>query len=388
MEVPKANRNLLGRHAMAADAVLVAVLLVLALGNTLTRTESVWVEFLWAPLLTVPLLWRRRAPELVFGVIALVAFGQWLTANPSWGDVALLVALYGIASQRSAALLAGAVAVMEVGALLATVKWHGEEAFHLFVFLSAIVVAVAMLGRSAQSRRRYLRGLEERAERLERERDAQAQVAAAEERARIARELHDIVAHNLSVMTALATGASYSVHSDPDEAVRVMDLSAQTGREALDDMRRLLGVLRAEDDPTAPQPGTDDIPDLLQQVRVAGLGVTFDEEGSLDRLPAAMQLTVYRLVQEALTNSLKHAGTDAEAVVRMRRVGTSVELEVIDSGGSRGRAGGAVSGGRGLDGMRERAAVYDGEVEAGPTADGGWRVTALLKVPGGEWLPA
>lgn len=387
METRRASRSLLDRHPVVVDAVLVGGLLALAIGGTVAQggRGTAWV---WIPLLILPLPWRRRWPEQVFGLLAAFAFGQWLTTQASWADLALLVALYQVAAKRSAARLVAAVAVMEVGALLAALKWGQSQQFYLFVFLSALVLATAALGRTTQARQRYLRGLEERAERLERERDAQAQIAAAAERERIARELHDIVAHNLSVMTALATGASYWVHRDPDEAERVMDLSASAGREALDDMRRLLGVLRAEDGQTTPQPGTDDIPDLLQQVRVAGLGVTFDDAGTGDALPAAMQLTVYRLVQEALTNSLKHAGADAEAIVRVQRDAATVDLEIVDSGGAGAPATTGPSGGQGLDGMRERAAVYDGEVEAGPTPAGGWRVKVRLKVPGGERLPA
>jgi signal transduction histidine kinase len=388
MEPRPANRSLLDRHPVAVDAVLVGGLLALAIAGTVGQDAGSVAAWLWIPLLILPLPWRRRWPEPVFALLAAFAFGQWLTTGPSWADLSLLLALYEVAAKRSVSRLAAAVAVMELGALLAALKWGQHRQFYLFIFLSALVLATAALGRTSQVRRRYLRGLEERAERLERERDAQAQIAAAAERGRIARELHDIVAHNLSVMTALATGASYWVHRDPDEAERVMDLSASAGREALDDMRRLLGVLRAEDGPTAPQPGTDDIPDLLQQVRVAGLGVTFDDAGDGGPLPAAIQLTVYRLVQEALTNSLKHAGADAEAVVRVRHDDEIVDLEIVDSGGKRAPATIAPSGGQGLNGMRERAGVYDGEVEAGPTPEGGWRVKVQLKVPGGERLPA
>ncbi|MBS1677670.1 MAG: sensor histidine kinase [Actinobacteria bacterium] len=387
MEDRSAKRDLLDRHYVAVDALLVTGLLATGVAEAASRSNVGAIEWILIPVMTLPLLWRRRAPALVFMLLAVIAFGQWLTASPTFTDIALLVALYEVASKESFARMVAAVGVMGIGAVLTTLRWSGTEPLHLFVFLCAIVVAPAALGRTAQVRRKYLHSLEERAERLESERDAQGQIAAAAERARIAREMHDIVAHNLSVMTALAGGARYSVHRDPDEAARVMDLSASTGREALADMRRLLGVLHDEDDPSAPQPGIDNLPDLLDQVRLAGLDVTLLDEGGSEQLPATMQLTVYRMIQEALTNSLKHAGPGAAATVSMRRDRAGVDLEVIDRGGADGPAEVAPSGGQGLNGMRERAAVYDGAVEAGPTADGGWRVQARLRIPGPEGLP-
>jgi signal transduction histidine kinase len=235
------------------------------------------------------------------------------------------------------------------------------------------------LGRGVQIRRAYLHTLEERAARLEHERDQQGQIAAAAERARIAREMHDIVAHNLSVMTALADGAAFAARNDPEQATRAMELSAATGRQALADMRRLLGVLReGAGVQRAPQPGTDDVPELLDQVRAAGLPVTLVVEGAAGRLPPAAQLTVFRLIQEALTNSLKHAGPGATAAITLRYDGAGVELDVSDTGAG---AASANPGGQGLDGMRERAAVYAGAVEAGPRPEGGWRVRARLEIP-------
>jgi signal transduction histidine kinase len=194
--------------------------------------------------------------------------------------------------------------------------------------------------------------------------------------------MHDIVAHNLSVMIALADGASYALHDDPARAELAMATASRTGRQALTEMRRLLGVLRDDDgseSSRAPQPGIHELDQLVGQVRAAGLPVTLAVEGDGDALPAGAQLTVFRLVQEALTNTLKHAGPRARAQVRLRFDAAGVDVEVSDDGtGARTSVQGAH--GLGLNGMRERAAVYAGTVEAGPLATGGWRVHTRLAV--------
>ncbi|MCW2954051.1 MAG: hypothetical protein JWQ48_3221 [Conexibacter sp.] len=371
-------RTLIDRHPVAVDLLLALGLLAIATADVTARGSRRPVEWLWAPLLTLPLLARRRSPTAVFAVIALVAFAQWLTGRPMWADLALLVALYTVAATESRRRALAAAAALELGVAIAVERWGGADPLAGAVFLTGMVIAAVALGRSVQIRRAYLRTLEERAARLEHERDQQGQIAAAAERARIAREMHDIVAHNLSVMTALADGAAFAARSDPAQATRAMELSAATGRQALADMRRLLGVLReGADAQRAPQPGTDDVPELLDQVRAAGLPVTLVVEGAAGRLPPAAQLTVFRLIQEALTNTLKHAGPGATAAIALRYDDAGVELEVSDTG-----AGGASAnaGGQGLDGMRERAAVYAGAVEAGPRPGGGWRVRTRLEI--------
>ena len=372
-------RSLVDRHPVAVDALIAFGLLTIASAQVLVHSRGAWAAWLFVPLLTLPLLWRRRAPSAVFVAIAVVAFGQWLVTRPTWADLALLVALYTVAATAPRARAVAAGAVLELGVVLAVVRWSRGDPVAGTVFLTGMVIAAGALGRSVQIRRAYMRSLEERAARLEHERDQQGRIAAAAERARIAREMHDIVAHNLSVMTALANGAAYAARSDPDQAVHAMELSAQTGRQALADMRRLLGVLREDAGAQrTPQPGADDVPELLAQVRAAGLPVTLAVEGSHEALPPAAQLTLFRLIQEALTNSLKHAGPGATAAIALRYDDDVVELDVSDTG--RGAAS-ANLGGQGLSGMRERAAVYAGEVEAGPRPEGGWRVRARLNVP-------
>jgi signal transduction histidine kinase len=310
-------------------------------------------------------------------VLAAVAFVQWLLQIDSVGDVALLIGLYTVAVHETRWKAFVAAAILELGAVLAASTDGGLRGF---IGLSALSVAAGVLGTSVRQRRALLASLEDRAARLELERDQQGLLAAAAERARIAREMHDIVAHNLTVMIALADGAVFAAARAPEKATTAMETVSETGRQALGEMRRLLGVLREDDGGSelVPQPGVPQIDQLVEQVRAAGLPVTLEVAGDGRTLPPGAQLTVFRLVQEALTNCLKHAGASAVAGVKLRYAADAVDVEVTDNGASRPRT--AVPGGRGLDGMRERAAVYAGTVEAGPRLGGGWRVHARLRL--------
>ncbi|MEV6011711.1 histidine kinase [Streptomyces sp. NPDC051976] len=344
--------------------------------------------------MVLPLVWRRRAPLVVFGCVAGTAFVQWLVDYRTPADLALLVALYSVAAYRSRRHTLLAFLVVEGGVLLATLSWSiHERAPATFVSLSAMAVASTVIGVNMRSRRDQMAFLEDRAVRLERERDQQALLAVAGERARIAREMHDIVTHNLSVMVALADGAVFAQPRSPERATTAMRQVSATGRQAITDMRRFLGVLRA-DEPDAlrhPMPGIAQLESLADQVRAAGLPTRLSVAGEPAAVPAAAQLTVYRLAQEALTNTLKHAPAGAHSDVRVVCAPETVTLVVTDDGGgdrqpdpapSHGprRGGGkpASSPGHGLAGMRERAAAYDGSLTAGPLPGGGWQVTAVL----------
>ncbi len=197
-----------------------------------------------------------------------------------------------------------------------------------------------VLGDSLRTRRAYFAQLEERASRLEQEREAQAKVAVAAERARIARELHDVVAHNVSVMVVQADGAAYVMDSSPETAKQALETISGTGRQALAEMRRLLGILRTGEHQEAgeyvPQPDVGQIEDLVEQVRNAGLTVDFAIEGSPRPLPSGVELTAYRIVQEALTNTRKHGGPDAGASVRLVYFDDGLGLLVEDDGGAAG----------------------------------------------------
>ncbi|WP_377271717.1 sensor histidine kinase [Peterkaempfera sp. SMS 1(5)a] len=336
--------------------------------------------------LVLPLGLRRRAPYAVFGVTAAVAFVQWLTTRGMPADVAVLFALYTVAAHCPRRRTLTAYAVAELGVLLVVLRWVPsppyrdplEAGARVFVLLSGTTLAALVLGLNVRARRAQLAALHQRARELERQRDQQAALAVAEERSRIAREMHDIVTHNLSVMVALADGAVYANPHAPQQATAAMRQSAETGRQALTDMRRFLGVLRA-DEPDAlrhPQPGLGQLTALVAQVEAAGLPTGLTLDGAPAAVPPSAQLTVYRLVQESLTNTLKHAAPGARARVRVHCSPTAVELSVEDDG----RPLRAVNprSGQGVTGMRERAAAYGGELHAGPLPGGGWRVAVAL----------
>ncbi len=334
----------------------------------------------------VPLLWRSRWPFPVFMVTAGIAFAQWLVGVRVLGDVALLIALYTVASREDRRTTLTAAAILEIGVILALARWFHDAHIRSFIGLTGLVAAACALGMNVRGRRRLLESLEERAARLELERDQEGKLAAAAERARIARELHDVVAHNLTVMIALSDGAAYALRHDPDDAEHALDTASRTGRLALAEMRRLLGVLREDSGDQGPQrdpqPGVPEIDGLIEQVRAAGLPVSYRVSPDARALPEGIQLTLFRIVQEALTNTLKHAGPSATAEVELIANGSDVRLSVADTGATTAPANG--NGGAGLRGMHERAAVYSGSVEAGPRPGGGWRVAARLPLPESE----
>jgi signal transduction histidine kinase len=351
-------------------------------------------------LLVLPLTFRRRAPLAAFGVIAAAAFVQWLTSDIMPADIAVLFALYTVAAHCRRRHILLAYAVAEVGVLMALLRWtptpeHGSllaRWLKNFIMLSGTTSAAAVLGLNVRNRRAQLAALRERARELERQRDQQSALAVAQERSRIAREMHDIVTHSLSVMVALADGAVYANRHAPERATAAMRQSAETGRQALTDMRRFLGVLRAGE-PDAlrhPQPGIGQLPALVEQVRATGLPTELSVSGDHSAVSAGAQLTVYRLVQESLTNTLKHTVPGARARVRVECRATSVSLEVWDNGRALPTPVDHV--GQGLAGMRERVAAYGNELSAGPLPGGGWRVAAILDlevpdVPDGSEVP-
>jgi signal transduction histidine kinase len=376
------------RHTLAVDALFVAAALGLwFLLDAWSGTDDGIARFAVVAGLTAPLALRRRAPLEAFAAIALVAFLQWLFLSGVYlADMALLLAFYSVAAhERRRWSVPAAAVVFEVGALLAVLKYAPDAAGASFLTLSAFVVAAGAIGVYMRTRRQHIATLHERAQQLERERDQQTRLARAAERAHIAREMHDVVAHNLSVMIALADGARLTAAQDPSEAERAMGSVSRTGREALDEMRRLLGVLRDEEDadtPLTPQPGIDALDGLLEQVRGAGLATRLTRTGTPGLVSPGAELAVYRLVQEALTNTLKHARGASSAEVRLHYGADALSLEVVDDGAP--AAVPASNGGHGLAGMRERAGAYGGAVEAGPDRDGGWRVRARIPLLAGE----
>ncbi|WP_240197614.1 sensor histidine kinase [Nonomuraea lactucae] len=326
-----------------------------------------------------PLPWQRRWPLAAFTGVALVSFGQWLLGiDPVAANLAVLMALWSVAYSHPFWWALAAALVAELGVFLVLVRW-GQVSFSMFFSGSIFVVTAWLAGLYAGTRRRYLESLEERAERAERERDQQARMAATAERTRIARELHDVVAHNVSVIVVQADGAGYAIDSDPEQARLAVRNISRTGREALAEMRRLVGVLReAEADTTdyTPQPGLAQLEEL---VRGAGVPARLRVSGVPSELPEGQQLAVYRIVQEALTNALKHGGPGVQALVELLYGGTELTVRVTDDG--RGAAAPHSPGGHGLVGMRERVGMYGGAVSAEPRPGGGFEVLARLPVP-------
>ncbi|MET9386723.1 sensor histidine kinase [Streptomyces sp. NPDC002928] len=334
--------------------------------------------------LVLPLLWRRRRPMAAFGAIAAVFVLQWSLGAALRADVALFIALYSLALHGRLRQLPWACAIMAAGMVLVAVRVSSAVSVWdaLFFLLSTATAALA-LGLMVRTRRAQLAGLRERAARLETERDQRSRLAAATERARVAREMHDIVGHNLAVMITLADAGAYATDTAPERGKEALQLIGDTGRTALGELRRVLGVLReAPDGPRqtpelSPQPGLVDIEALCDGVRSAGLDVVYRTVGEVDALDRGMQLTVYRIVQEALTNTLKHAGAGTRVKLSVIAEGTRLVIRVRDDG-SAGRSRPRNEEGHGLVGMRERAALYGGNVSAGPATGGGWTVEATL----------
>jgi signal transduction histidine kinase len=389
------GRRVVRTHPLATDALLAVVLLALSTewlaGSGFASPRSVLIQ----TVLIAAVVARRIWPASVFLFTCALAFGQWLLGFPLLGDAAVLVALYTVAAHQSRirALLAAALA--ELGAVMAALKWDpAGTPQRSLVFLTATVVAALFAGLAAASGRQYLDWMDERARRLEVERDQQAEIAAAAERTRIARELHDIVSHSLSVVITLADAAAIVGRADPDRGVEAMTEVSEVGRRALADMRAMLGVLRTDEPASAlaPQPGVAELGELAERVRATGLAVALTVEGTVFPLGAAAELTVYRIVQEALTNTLRHAGA-RHAQVTISYADPDVQVRVTDDGasprdGSRAHVGaGPGAPGHGLDGMRERVALHGGVLRAGPgpLTAGGWLVEASFRV---EQVPA
>lgn len=404
-------------HPLLSDLGIAAAVAAAGVLGLLSQNRLDLAQVAFTAALALPLLLRRRQPLLVFCGLALIAGLQWLIADPQFADAALLVALYGVALRGSLLELAIAGGVIEAGAVMAAVKWAPSDPVKVWIGLSGLGVAAGVLGITVRQRRALLASLHERAARLEFERDQEGRLAAAAERNRIAREMHDIVAHNLGVMIALADGASYAIEATPAQALQATDQIAATGRDALLEMRRLLGVLGDDAapgrqaakpapsrppaspplsaqplsaqplaaQPLAPQPRLVELERLAERVRAAGVPVQLTIAGEPEALSEGVQLAVFRVAQEALTNTLKHAARPTSVRLELRCVNDLVELDVTDEGPAQApfRTADAREGGRGLRGMRERALAYGGELRAGPLPGGGWHVQLRLRPTAG-----
>lgn len=384
---PRGVLALAREHPVATDRVLTAVLTGVSLAGlwlvSWSKTAHYRAPDAGGVLLTlaivVPLLWRRQRPGLVLVISGTALLGYDAIGYPSglaWLACYWAVYSYAVHRHRRNAYWPLAVWVAEIVAHLALPARGSNTAQTALIFLGVTAV-VWIRGDAVRS------GLAE----AERQRELRARQAVADERTRIARELHDVVSQALGVIVMQAGGAgTVPVLEEPD-AKAVLATIEQTGRQAFAEMRRLVGVLRDDDEAAAlePQPTVGEIPALLARLASAGLDVDLEMEGTRREAPAGVELSAYRIVQEALTNTLKHSGA-GHATVRLSWSQAHLDVEVSDDGPAAGAAVllpvRADSGGRGLVGMRERVMLFGGELEAGPSPHGGYRVAARLPLEG------
>lgn len=395
---PGVIRRFWARNAWLVDLLVVATYFVPLVAGTLIGVDDagppVWIVVgrlvVIAATAVAILLFRRRRPWLLIGV-------AWVTSLLVYpgetADVfAIVIALYALAvyaSTRAAWIGFGVSALVGTASsvIASTLTPSAAVPAPAAPISSALVVALmliaTLIGVNVGNQRRYLAALIARVGDLARERDQQAQLATALERSRIAREMHDIVSHSLTVMVTLAEGSAAAAPRDPRRAADGMRHVAEAGRVALVDMRRMLGVLAepspSADDGRAPQPGTAVLPELIESFRAAGLPVRLSTTGAPIADPN-LQLTVYRIVQEALTNALRHAASAKHVDVLIEHIEEQIRIEVVDDAtpSVTWRSDG---GGHGLIGMRERVALYGGSFTAGPRRFNGWRLNAVLQAP-------
>jgi signal transduction histidine kinase len=385
-------RQFWARHPWLTDSLIAAAYSVPALIGAIVMTLYLvnhvggfaFIGLAAALASIVAVLLRRRAPisALALAAIAmLVSMGGFSFLAVGTGAVLYAVAVYH--SNRAAWYgLAGSLAALGLGALL---QWPspGQPTItdgQVPITAGLYFLACVLIGINIGNRKRYLAALIDRAAQLVRERDQQAQLAAAAERARIAREMHDIVSHSLTVMVTLAEGSAAQVKAAPDDAGDAMRQVAETGRGALTDMRRMLGVLNESDGDGAaelePQPGADELTQLVARFRETSLPIVLQVTGVPPADPG-IQLTVFRVVQESLTNVLRHAPGSTSVTTSIRYSPETISVDVVDSG-SEATTPATTGAGRGLLGMRERVGLYDGTLESGPRPGGGWRVSARI----------
>jgi len=394
----------LSRRAQLFDVALALTLFAADLLLWLLGPRDMWppswpVAIAWLSLAYLALALRRRAVPLAVGIMAVQATVPQLVPGLGIGAAALLVVTYTVAAHRSLRYAAVATLTMWLPPVAAALSPLGQQTAaqlpievptaYLLVWNAMLMLVAFFLGRAVYNRRAYVSALEDRAANAELDRQTIVERAVADERRRIARELHDVVAHHVSVMGVLATGTRRALPRDPRAADEALATIEETGRVALREMRRLLFVLRSDAEPAGelePQPGLPGIDGLLEQIRDAGLPVELIVTGDPGRLDPGIALAVYRITQEALTNALKHAGP-ASAEVRLTFTPKELTIEISDTGrGPRPglAAGEAVPGplpvslGHGLLGMRERINLYGGTLRAGARSGGGFRVAARI----------
>jgi signal transduction histidine kinase len=343
-----------------------------------TTTADLWLSSLFMVTQTVPLAFRRRAPFTVItivGVSVSIYNALNIPPQPFTEIFVVLVAFYSVAAyaRRDLMILAGVLST--IGLVVGQIPF--SDTFKNYSLIFVLSAASWVLGLNTRYRLQQAELLQERAERAEREREEQVRLATLEERTEIAREIHDVVAHTVSVV-AVQAGAARKVldRDDPDEAKRALEAIEEASRDAMAELRRLLGVLREPGTAAelGPRPGLGRLDQLVEQFRQAGLEVDVRERGNRRPIPAGLDLSAYRVVQEALTNTLKHSGsTSARVLIRFEA--DALDVEVVDRGGATPVQ--ITNGGQGIVGMRERVSMFGGELEAGPI-EGGFSVRATF----------
>ncbi|MFF5156924.1 sensor histidine kinase [Streptomyces sp. NPDC000348] len=382
-------------HPFALDAALAAGVLVCMVAGSFVEPHGpegvTWglrtpdpLSLVLMTLGAAALVLRRRAPRTVLALAGGVSVAESVTGDPRAPVVmCAVIALYTVASTTdrpttwrigllTMTVLTGT--AMAVGPL----PWYAQENLAIFAWTGIGATA----GDAVRSRRAFVRAIRERAERAERTREEEARRRVAEERLRIARDLHDVVAHHIALVNVQAGVAAHVMDKRPDQAKEALAHVREASRSALGELRATVGLLRQSGDPeapTEPAPGLDRLDELAGTFRSAGLRVEVARGDEGTDLPAAVDLAAYRIIQEALTNVQKHAGTDARAEVSVVRVGPRIEVTVLDDG--TGEDGDHTpGGGHGLLGMRERVAALRGTLTTGPRYGGGFRVHAILPV--------
>ncbi|MGZ4185471.1 MAG: sensor histidine kinase, partial [Solirubrobacteraceae bacterium] len=382
-EAPRAVREAIRRHPWWTDSLLALFLTFISVGSVFASAHHASksldpLDAILVPFTTLPLAVRRYRPLAVLAVTVSAETLLLLFSSRVQVPLGVLVALYTVASRCERPLSLKAAEWVAVPIVVGVTANSGPHPERIIPKLALFAIAW-VLGDNIRTRRAYLAELEARAARLEREREEQAERAVIEERTRIARELHDVIAHNVSVMVVQASAGEEVFDTDPRRARESLSAVASTGRAALTELRRLLGVIRAEAEHEgaayAPQPGIEYLQDLVAQMRETGLAVELSVLGEPRELPEGVGLCAYRIVQEALTNTLKHADA-SQAQVSVRYVSDALELHIVDNG--RGAPVNGDTTGHGLIGMRERVALFGGELSVGPRPGHGFAVSARL----------
>lgn len=368
-----------GRYGLRPPVADVALALALSIVAVLETISGQWSSPA-VLLMTLPLAWRRRQPLAVFLAIAAAAVGVFQQA-PYAGLTAVMIAAYSVGTYSRHRLLSLGV-IIATATVIATVFHAGWPPLPDASAPYVIALSMWLVGNAIRSRQLRADAFADRATRLEREREQATREAVAAEHARIARELHDVVAHSVSVMVVQAGAARHILSKSPQQADEALRAVESSGREAMAELRHLLGLLNQDDDQVAlaPQPGLDQLDSLVRRVGEAGLPVTLHVEGRTRPLPPGLDLAAYRVVQEALTNALKYAGLARTDVILDYRE-DELKIEVLDDGPGRSAAAGTGAG-QGLVGMRERLALYGGTLEAGPRLERGYAVRAWLPLDG------